>query len=67
MNRGGAAPKTAPVGWAFLDRQREDGITIRWRRGERLAYVLGGQRVGDHGMNEVLVRQPQCVISVGVS
>lgn len=47
-------PKTAPVGWVFLNRQREDGITIRWRRGDRTAYVLDGQRVGDYGMNEVL-------------
>lgn len=54
MSRGGATPLTGPVGWAFLDRRREDGFTIRWRRGERTAYVLAGKRVGDHGMNEVL-------------
>lgn len=50
----GAAPKTAPVGWVFLDRHRHDGYTIRWRRGGKLAYVLNGNRVGDHGMSEVL-------------
>ena len=35
MSQGGAARKTAPVGWVFLDRYRADGITIRWRHGER--------------------------------
>lgn len=54
MTRGGAVPKAAPVGWVFLDRHRHDGYTIRWRRGDRVAYVLSGQRVGDHGMNDVL-------------
>jgi len=48
MSRAGATPKTAPVGWAFLGRQPEDGFTIRWRQGNRLAYVLDGQRIGDH-------------------
>lgn len=41
-------PKTAPVGWAFLARPGADGITVRWRRGERTAYILDGQRIGDH-------------------
>jgi hypothetical protein len=52
--RGGATPQTAPVGWVFLDRHRHDGCTIRWRRGEAVAYVLAGNRIGDHGMSEVL-------------
>lgn len=54
MTRGGVVPKAAPVGWVFLDRHRHDGYTIRWRRGDRVAYVLSGQRVGDHGMADVL-------------
>ncbi|MGH7928981.1 MAG: hypothetical protein ACREQV_14425 [Candidatus Binatia bacterium] len=41
-------PKTAPVGWVFLARHRREGITVRWQRGDRLAYVLEGKRVGDH-------------------
>ncbi len=61
--RGGAVPKTAPVGWVFLDRHRQDGITIRWRRGERHAYVLEGDRLGDHGMNDAVDTIP--VSSVG--
>ncbi|MGH3941086.1 MAG: hypothetical protein ACRDTG_21090 [Pseudonocardiaceae bacterium] len=54
MNRGGAMPKTAPGGWVFLDRKRHDGITVRWRRGEPLAYVLDGKRIGDHTLAGVL-------------
>jgi hypothetical protein len=53
-SRGGATPTTAPVGWVFLDRHRQDGITIRWRRGEAVAYVLDGKQIGDHGMSQVL-------------
>ena len=53
-SRGGATPTTAPVGWVFLDRHRADGFTIRWRRSDSVAYVLSGQRLGDHGMSEVL-------------
>jgi hypothetical protein len=53
-HRGGATPSASPVGWVFLDRRREDGFTIRWRRGERVAYVLDGQRIGDHGMADIL-------------
>ncbi len=30
MSRGGPAPKTAPVGWVYL----EGRYTIRWRRGD---------------------------------
>lgn len=48
MRRGGAAPKIAPVGWVFLGRHHSEGITVRWRRGDRLAYVLEGRRIGDH-------------------
>ena len=53
-SKGGAASSTPVVGWAFLDRHRHDGYTIRWRRGDSVAYVLSGQRVGDHGMADVL-------------
>lgn len=54
MTRGGATPKTAPVGWVFLDRHRHDGYTIRWRRGDAVAYVLSGKKLGDHGKIDVL-------------
>ncbi|MBV8540168.1 MAG: hypothetical protein JO063_10110 [Pseudonocardiales bacterium] len=45
--RGGATPKTALVGWVFLKHPRGEGVTIRWRRGEPVAYVLHGRRIGD--------------------
>ena len=48
MTRGGV------VGWVFLDRDRHDGYTIRWRRGDSIAHVLSGRQVGDHGMFEVM-------------
>jgi hypothetical protein len=51
---GGFTPSTAPTGWVFLDRPRTDGFTIRWQRGDSVAYVLSGRRLGDHGMGEVV-------------
>ena len=61
--KGGFTPSTAPTGWVFLERHRADGFTIRWKRGDRVAYVLSGQRMGDHGMAEVLGTIP--VLPVG--
>ncbi len=54
MKRQSGAPQTALVGWVFINRHHRDGITIRWRRGEPLAYVLSGQRVGDYGTADLL-------------
>lgn len=45
--------KIAPISWIFLD-----GFTIRWWRGEPVAYVLDGKRVGDHAMTGVLGKIP---------
>jgi hypothetical protein len=56
--KGGYTSSTAPTAWLFLDRHRAEGFTIRWTRGDRLAYVLNGNRVGDHGMTEVLSAIP---------
>lgn len=64
-SRGGATPTTAPVGWVFLDRHRHDGYTIRWRRGDAVAYVLAGKQVGEHGMSEVLGTIPVAPTGVG--
>jgi hypothetical protein len=60
MSKGRAAPSTALTGWVFFDRHRQEGFTIRWRRGDRVAYVLSGQRVGDHGMADILGTIPVC-------
>ena len=54
MSRGGVVPKTAPVGWVFLNQHREGGITIRWCRGDTVAYVLRGCRIGEHMTTGVL-------------
>ncbi len=50
MSRGGATHSAAPVGWMHL----ESRYTIRWRRGDPVAYVLGAQQMDDHGMAGVL-------------
>lgn len=42
--------RTAPVGWVQL----RNGFTIRWRRGDPVAYVLGAQQMDDHGTAGVL-------------
>lgn len=62
-HKGGFTPSTTPTGWVFLDRRRAGGFTIRWKRDDPVAYVLSGQRVGNHGMNEVLDALP--VLPVG--
>ncbi len=62
-SKGGFTPSTTPTGWIFLDRHRAGGFTIRWKRGDRVAYVLSGQRLGDHGKAEVLDTIP--VLPVG--
>jgi hypothetical protein len=58
MSHGGGTQTIAPIGWVFLDCHREDGFTVRWRRGELVAYVLDGKRVGDHAMTGVLGKIP---------
>lgn len=50
MSRGGAATKTAPVGWVRLP----GGYTIRWRRGDQVAHVLAAEHAHDHGMAGVV-------------
>lgn len=50
MNRARAIPKAAPIGWVSLD----VGYTIRWRRGEPVAYVLDGRQMVNQGTADVL-------------
>jgi hypothetical protein len=38
--RGGSVPRPRPVGWVYL----EDGFTIRWRRGDTVAYLFSGEQ-----------------------
>jgi hypothetical protein len=55
---GGFTPSTAPTGWAFIDHHHGNGFTVRWRRGDSVAYVLAGKQIGAHGMTEVLATIP---------
>lgn len=55
---GGARPKTLPTGWVFFDRHRNDGFTIRWRRGDHEAYVLRGNTVGNWSMEGLIGKIP---------
>lgn len=58
MRRGGAVPKTPPTGWVFVGRHRGEGVTIRWRRGDREAHVLRGNNVGSWGTDGLLSTIP---------
>lgn len=54
-NRGGSVARPAPVGWVYL----EDGFTIRWRRGDTVAYVFNGeQRWADPATTPVVATIP---------
>ena len=48
--RGGAASRVALVGWVQL----EGRYTIRWQRGDPVAYVLGAQQIDGHRMAGVV-------------
>ena len=50
MTRGGAMPTSKPTGWVYL----KSDCTIRWRRGDREAYILRGNQVGEWTTDEVL-------------
>ena len=45
MSRGGAMPMTSPTGWVYLS---SGNCTIRWRRGDNVAYIFDGQQVDTH-------------------
>jgi len=46
----GGAARFAVVGWVFL----EAGFTVRWRRGDPVAFVFRGQQLDRHGPAGVL-------------
>ena len=52
-------PKTAPTGWAYLN----SDCTIRWQRGDREAYVLRGNQVGNWTIENVLGTIPVPVLA----
>ncbi len=50
MTGTGATPRFALTGWVFLDA----GYTIRWQRGDPVAFVFRGQQMDNHGKAGVL-------------
>jgi hypothetical protein len=57
MSRGGAMPMTRPTGWVYL---RSANCTIRWQRGDKVAYIIEGKQTeanSDEG-GEVLATIP---------
>jgi hypothetical protein len=46
----GATPRFALTGWVYLDA----GYTIRWQRGDPVAFVFRGQQMDNHGKAGVL-------------
>lgn len=54
MTRSGTTTPRPPIGWVFLDRHRNDGYTIRWQRGDPVAYVLAGNQMFSHQTADVL-------------
>jgi len=46
----GGSARFAVVGWVFL----EAGYTVRWRRGDLVAFVFRGQQLDHHGTAGVL-------------
>lgn len=45
MSRGGAMPMTSPTGWVYL---RSADCTIRWQRGDEVAYICEGKQTEKH-------------------
>lgn len=42
MSRGGAAPAYRPTAWVYIP---SGHCTIRWQRGDKVAYVLSGKEL----------------------
>ena len=41
MSRSGAMPMNSPTGWVYL---HSANCTIRWQRGDKVAYILEGKQ-----------------------
>ncbi|MGH3928981.1 MAG: hypothetical protein ACRDTF_03275 [Pseudonocardiaceae bacterium] len=52
----GTSAHVAPIAWLHLrgDPNNPEGYTIRWRRGETVAYVLVGKQLDSHAITGVL-------------
>lgn len=56
--KGGATKSSAVVGWVFIDRHLPNGFTVRWRRGDAVAYILDANQVGEHSNSGVVATIP---------
>lgn len=45
MNNGAAAPTYRPTAWAYL---ASGDCTIRWQRGDKVAYIFEGKQLETH-------------------
>jgi hypothetical protein len=58
MSHGGAMPMNSPTGWVYL---RSANCTIRWQRGDKVAYIFEGKQTeanSDEGSLAVLATIP---------
>ena len=63
MNRGGVMPQYSPVGWVYLG---SGDCTIRWQRGDSVAYIFNGQQLETYP-DEALRVKPLATIPVSSS
>ncbi|MGH3913363.1 MAG: hypothetical protein ACRDTC_08135 [Pseudonocardiaceae bacterium] len=52
----GGSVHVAPIGWVHVrgDATAPEGYTIRWRRGEAVAYVLAGKQLSSQAVTGVI-------------
>lgn len=62
MSRGGAMPMTSPTGWVYL---RSANCTIRWQRGDKVAYIFEGKQMEANSDEGVAVLATIPVSSTG--
>jgi hypothetical protein len=62
MSRGGAIPMTSPTGWVYL---RSANCTIRWQRGDKVAYIFEGKQTEANSDEGVAVLATIPVSSTG--
>ena len=62
MSRGGAMPMNSPTAWVYL---RSANCTIRWQRGDKVAYIFEGKQTEANPDNWVTVLATIPVSSTG--
>jgi hypothetical protein len=62
MSRGGAMPMSSPTGWVYL---HSANCTIRWQRGDKVAYIFEGKQTEENSDEGVAVLATIPVSSTG--